>query len=97
MKVYLVAEVYCYSDEAMDKRFEVFSDKNSAIAYMNEVRETIILDLIDYNDYEDENELWSCYEQTFNYETSWGYLSPDCTTEYELEIYELDLLQWKEN
>lgn len=97
MKVYLVSKIYCYSDEVMNKDFEVFTDKDSALKYFEEVKESIIEDLIELEDVEDTDELFNIYEETYNYKSIWGYLSPDCTTEFELEIHDLDLLSWKEN
>ena len=96
-KVYLVASIYCYSDERMNKDFEIFYDKESAIEYFEELRSSIIADLMDREDITDEDELFSLYDETYDYTFLWGYLSPDGTTEYELEIIELNLMSWKEN
>lgn len=97
MKGYLVSSIYCYTDERMNKDFAIFYDKESAMEYFNELRASIIADLMDYEDIEDEDELFNMYEETYDYTFLWGYLSPDSTTEYELEITELDLMSWKEN
>ena len=96
MKIYLVSEIYSYTDERMTKEFQIFYDKESAIEYKEAVKEAIILDLMEYADVEDEDELFQFYEITYDYDTLWGYLSPDCTTEFELEVTELDILSWKE-
>ena len=96
MKIYLVSEIYSYTDERMSKEFQIFYDKESAIEYKEAVKEAIISDLMEYVDVEDEDELFQFYEITHDYDTLWGYLSPDCTTEFELEVTELDILSWKE-
>lgn len=96
MKIYLVSEIHSYTDECMTKEFQIFYDKESAIEYKEAVKEAIILDLMEYVDAEDEDELFQFYEITHDYDTLWGYLSPDCTTEFELEVTELDILSWKE-
>ena len=97
MKIYLVSVIYAYPDERMSKRFEVFEDKDSAKKYFNEFKQAVIDDLLELEDLEDVDELFNYYEETYDYDTLWGYLAPDCTVELELEIEELDLLTWKEN
>ena len=96
MKIYLVSEIYSYTDDRMTKEFQIFYDKESAIEYKEAVKEAIISDLMEYAEVEDEDELFQFYEITNDYDTLWGYLSPDCTTEFELEVTELDLLQWNQ-
>ena len=96
MKIYLVSEIYSYTDDRMIKEFQIFYDKESAIEYKEAVKEAIISDLMEYADVKDEDELFQFYEITHDYNTLWGYLSPDCTTEFELEVTELDILSWKE-
>lgn len=97
MKIYLVSEICAFSDERMCKSFEVFETKEAALEYKEAVKEARIIDLLDLEGLEDEDELFEIYEETYDYEFCWGYLSPDCTEEFELEITELDLLTWKEN
>ena len=97
MKVYLVSYVRCYTDEAMEKTFQLFNSKEDAIRYKNELKSAIITDLIEYNDARDEADLFENHiEQTYDYECCWGYLNSDCTTEVEIEVDELDILSWKE-
>ena len=96
MKIYLVSEIYSYTDDRMTKEFQIFYDKESAIEYKEAVKEAIISDLMEYADVKDEDELFQFYEITNDYDILWGYLSPDCTTEFELEVTELDILSWKE-
>lgn len=97
MKIYLVSEVYSFSDERMYKKFEVFETKEAALEYKEAVKEAIIIDLLNLENLEDEDELFEIYEETYDYESCWGYLNPDCSEEFELEITELNLLTWKEN
>ena len=46
MKVYLVSEVKCYSDQPMIKRFETFSTEEDAIEYKNWLKEKSFLLMI---------------------------------------------------
>ena len=65
MKVYLVSKIHCYTDEAMSKDFEVFTDKDSALKYFEEIKESIIEDLMELEDIEDRDELFNIYEESF--------------------------------
>lgn len=96
-KLYLVSYIQCWSDQAMEKSFQLFSTKEDAIRYKNELKATIIADLMNYYDAEDQNDLFSNWcEETHDYECCWGYLSDDGTHEVEIEVDELDILSWKE-
>lgn len=98
MKVYLVSHIQCWSDEAMDKRFQLFQTKEDAIQYKEELKTAIIEDLLEYYEARDEDDLFSNWcEETYDYEWCWGYLNSDGTHEVEIEIDELDILTWKEN
>ena len=50
MKIYLVSEIYSFSDERMSKKFEVFETKEAALEYKEAVKEAIIMDLLDLED-----------------------------------------------
>ena len=97
MKIYLVSIIYTYPDERMSKRFEAFEDKDSAKKYFDEFKQVVIDDLLELEGFEDVDELFNYYEETYDYDTLWGYLAPEGTIEFELEIEELNLLTWKEN
>ena len=98
MKVYLVSHIKCWTDQAMEKDFQLFQTKEDALEYLNVLKTAIIDDLIDYYEAKDEDDLFrNCCEETYNYEDVWGYLSGDCTLEVEIEVNELNILSWKEN
>ena len=90
MKVYLVSEVKCYSDQLMIKRFETFSTEEDAIEYKNWLKETWIAEYMDHYDCE-EDELEDWIEITYDMDCLWGTLSSDGTEELEIEVTELDL------
>ena len=97
-KIYLVSYIQCWNDQAMEKNFQLFNTKEDAIKYKDELKATIIADLIDYYEVEDEDELFGgrwC-EETYDYECCWGYLDSDYSHEVEIEVDELDILSWKE-
>lgn len=90
MKIYLVSEVKCYSDEPMIKRFETFTTEEDAIEYKNWLKEKWIAEYMDYyNCEEDELEDW--IEITSDMDCLWGTLNSDGTEELEIEVTELDL------
>ncbi len=96
-KIYLVSYIQCWNDQDMEKEFHLFNTKEDAIRYKDELKETIIADLMDYYDAMDQDDLFRNWcEETCDYECCWGYLSEDCTKEVEIEVDELDILSWKE-
>ena len=90
MKVYLVSEVKCSSDEPMSKRFEAFTTEEDAIKYKNWLKENWITEYMDYYDCE-EDEIEDWINITYDMDCLWGTLSSDGTEELEIEVTELDL------
>ena len=96
-KVYLVSHIQCWNDEAMSKSFQLFNTKKDAVKYKNELKDSIIADLIDYYGARDKDDLFNNWcEETYDYECCWGYLNSDGSHEVEIEVNELDILSWKE-
>ncbi len=96
-KIYLVSHIQCWTDQAMEKSFQLFNTKEDAIQYKNELKAAIIADLMDYYEAENYDELFTRWcEETYDYECCWGYLNGDGTHEVEIEVDELDILSWKE-
>ena len=88
--MYLVSEVQCHSEEVMDKRFKLFSNKEDAQKYFNELKELWIHDLCEYLDCS-VFELESDAGIYFNGYLLWNYISEDGTLEVEIELSELEV------
>ena len=88
--MYLVSEVQCHSEEVMDKRFKLFSNKEDAQKYFDELKELWIHDLcedLDCSVFELELDAGTY----LNNSSLWNYISVDGTLEVEIELTELEV------
>ena len=87
--MYLVSEVQCHSEEVMDKRFKLFSNKEDAQKYFDELKELWIHDLcedLDCSVFELELDAGIYFDGSL----LWNYISEDGTLEVEIELSELE-------
>ena len=89
-KIYLVSNIEAYSDECLNKKFEIFKTKKEAIEYKNWLVEAYKANWCDY--YEcDDDELEDWIEIMYETETQFKVLEHDGTEEIDIEIIELDI------
>lgn len=89
-KIYLVSNIEAYSDECLNKNFEIFKTKTEAIEYKNWLVEAYKTNWCDY--YEcDDDELEDWIEIMYETETQFKVLEQDGTEEIDIEIIELDI------
>ena len=89
-KIYLVSNIEAYSDECLNKKFEIFKTKEEAIEYKNWLVEAYKTNWCDY--YEcDDDELEDWIEIMYETETQFKVLEHDGTEEIDIEIIELDI------
>ena len=89
-KIYLVSNIEAYSDECLNKKFEIFKTKKEAIEYKNWLVEAYKTNWCDY--YEcDDDELEDWIEIMYETETQFKGLQQDGTEEIDIEIIELDI------
>ena len=93
--MYLVSEVQCHSEEVMNKRFKLFSNKEDAQKYFDELKELWIHDLcedLDCSVFELESYAETYFAGTyFNNSSLWNYISEDGALEVEIELTELEV------
>ncbi len=93
MKIYLVSETWCWSDERMEKHFAAFSNKEDAIRFKDRQVDLIVYNYCDMYDCENNSldDLVEWVTVTANSPMLFGILSCDGTEEIEIEVTELEV------